>query len=161
MALAPLKFDTNGLYLLLSDLGDGYRFHWGLYLAKSGDSGTIFHITNSDDDAKAWVYEAKESGNVGKSQRLLIGLKIAVMDPALHESLQGRLQQVPIAYSSRFKEEITCRVWAKEALFELDSEGYISLTVPVEDIEEEAKSVAMLNRHRRARSIVKSQGSIA
>ncbi|KAK2765370.1 hypothetical protein FQN54_008216 [Arachnomyces sp. PD_36] len=156
MAVERLEFDINGLYVLLFDLGDGYRFHWQLFFAKSLDSGTVFHLTNPDTNPKAWVYETMESGVVVTSKDFLVGLKVAMMDLDLYEALEDRLRQIPIGYSTRFKEEITCRVWLKEALFGLDNEGYISLTNSVETIENEAKTAAMMNRYKQKRSIVRS-----
>lgn len=149
-----LQFETNGLYLLLSERGDAYTFHWGLYLAKSRNDGEIFHLINLE-NSTTWKYEYKLSKNVGSSNRLILALKVAVMDSALHDALKTRLLQIPIK-SVHFHETITCRVWIKEALFALNEEGYIKLTGTVDQIEQEAKSKAMVNRNVHRKTVEKS-----
>ncbi|RAH47538.1 uncharacterized protein BO95DRAFT_461918 [Aspergillus brunneoviolaceus CBS 621.78] len=72
-----------------------------------------------------------------------------------------RLAQVPIEYSTRFREAITCRVWLKEALFALDDEGYIKLMKDIGSIEDEAKGQAVRNRVARKVTVTKSAGSIS
>lgn len=57
------------------------------------------------------------------------------------------MAQIPIQYSARFREDITCRVWVKEALFALDDEGYIKLTKSVDAIDNEARSEAIKNKY--------------
>ena len=150
-----LQFETNGLYLLLSERGDAYTFHWGLYLAKSTTDGEIFHLINLQNSA-AWKYEYKLSRTVASSNRLVLALKVAVMDPSLHDTLQSRLSQVPVQDSTRFNERITCRVWVKEALFALDEEGYIKLTGTINQIEQEAKNKAMVNKAAEIKTVAKS-----
>lgn len=84
------------------------------------------------------------------------GLKIAVLDPILHQAFFHRLAQIPIVDSARYRERITCRVWLKEALYTLDDEGYISLTASVDDVESEARGLAMKNKSSGARKLVPS-----
>lgn len=93
------------------------------------------------------------------SQRLLVALKIGVLNPILHEPLLDRLKEIPIAYSTRFHESITCRVWLKEALFALDDEGYTKLTRSVNDIEVEARNLAIQNKSQGKKTISRSAGS--
>jgi hypothetical protein len=176
MDTSTLTFESNGLYILLLDRGeDTFTFHWAFYLAKpkapnSGGSGgegdgIIFHVINPASSTE-WIYESKTSkddGDVlqGYSRRLILALKIAVMDPVLHEPLSDRLAQIPIdSYSTRFHENITCRVWVKEALFALDEEGFIKLTASVDAIEAEAMELALRNKARRVRTIAESSGCI-
>lgn len=95
------------------------------------------------------------------SQRLLAAIKIGVVDLVLHQALHDRLQQIPIAYSTRFHESITCLVWLKEALFALDDEGYIKLTRSVDEIEAEAKILAIQNKSMGQRTVSRSVGTLA
>ena len=159
MATDALRFDSNSLYILLSDLGDDYRFHWGLYLAKSPESGIISHLTNPE-NTTTWTYEAKSSANASSSGSLIIAVKVATIEPELVDTLCNRLAKIPIGYSAHFREDITCRVWVKEALFALDEDGYIKLVKSVDDIEMEAKTAAMVNKYRKQRSVIKSVGSL-
>ncbi|OOF94898.1 hypothetical protein ASPCADRAFT_208553 [Aspergillus carbonarius ITEM 5010] len=154
-----LQFETNGLYLLLSDRGAESTFHWGLYLAKSPTFGDIFNIVNSP-NPKVWTYEPKSNQHVNTSRRYILALKVGDLEPALHGPLGTRLSEVPIEYSTRFHEAITCRVWVKEALFALDDEGYIKLIEAVNGIETEARYAAMLNKANGKRTVAKSRGSI-
>lgn len=82
-----------------------------------------------------------------------------MLDPTLHAHFLGRLRQIPIADSVRFRERITCRVWLKEALFALDEEGYIMLTRSVDDIEAEARNLALRNKSLGRRTVVRNDGS--
>jgi hypothetical protein len=90
-----------------------------------------------------------------------VALKIGVLNPTFHQSLLDRLKEIPIAYSTRFHESITCRVWLKEALFALDDEGYINLTGSVNDIEREATNLAIQNKIQGKKTISRSAGSQA
>lgn len=155
----PLNFDLDGLYIIMSDLGGNSRFHWTLYLETAFQSGEIFHLTTPD-NSNEWVYENKPTPDMRDTSRLVVAIKVAVIEPDLHDALRIRLSEIPIQYSARFKEDVTCRVWLKEVLFELDNEGYIKLTDSVEGIEREVKLAAMRNKHRNLRSVIKSQGSV-
>jgi hypothetical protein len=161
MAVSHLNFETNYIYILLSDRGDSYRFHWALYLAKSNTDGVIFHLHNPV-NSTTWAYESQPSSDIPDPDRLLLALEVGgVLEPLLHDSLGDRLAQIPIEYSTRFRENITCRVWIKEALFALNNEGYIKLIKSVDAIEEEAKILAMMNKTHRRRTVAKSSGSVA
>lgn len=156
-----LSFDTNGLYLLLSDIGAERQFHWGFYLAKSPTHGVIFQVVKGTyTTGDKWEYKTKPSINVPNSVNLLVGVKIAVLEPILHNALATRLAEIPVQDSSRYG-AITCRVWIKEALQELDDEGYIKLKAKVNDIEEEAVDEAADNKQRERRTAFKSQLSVA
>lgn len=166
MAVLPaLHFETDGLYILLSDRGeDSYgSFHWSLFLAKSNTTGTMFHLINATlidsiraASASSWRYETKSS-IASQSRRLLLALKVGVLEPVLQDAVGDRLAQVPIEeYSTRFGEDVTCRVWLKEALFALNDEGYVTLTKSIDGIENEARFLAIRNQSNRRRTIVYS-----
>ncbi|PSS12784.1 hypothetical protein M430DRAFT_29373 [Amorphotheca resinae ATCC 22711] len=155
-----ISFDVNGLYILLSDIGAESQFHWGLYLATASKEGIIFHVVNGPQTGYNWEYQRKKSYNVPSSLTLLVGMKIAVMEPLLHEALAERLDAVPVAPSSRYG-AITCRVWVKEALHALDDEGYIKLTTTVDMIEDEVTFAATENKSHMRRTTARSRGSIA
>lgn len=82
-----------------------------------------------------------------------------MLNPTLHAPFLERLRQIQIVDSVRFRERITCRVWLKEALFALDDEGYIMLTRSVDDIEAEARNVALRNKTLGRQTVVRSCGS--
>ncbi|KAJ9293156.1 hypothetical protein DTO271G3_8100 [Paecilomyces variotii] len=155
MNSGDIILDKNGLYILLSDIGAELQFHWGLYLAKEPTHGVIFHVICGPHTGNKWKYQMKLSSNVPSSFNLLLAIKIAVIDPVLHDSLAERLAQVPVQDSSRYG-RITCRVWLKEALEELDNEGYIALKATVNKIEEDAIIEAEENRARGLRTVIKS-----
>lgn len=150
-----ISFDTNGLYILFSDIGAMSQFHWGLYLALSPNHGIVFHVVNNITTGGRWQYQTKTSTGVPSSRTLLLAMKIAVMDPSLHSSLVARLAAVPVTQS------ITCRIWLKQALFDLDNEGYIKLTKEVDDIEMEGILFAEQNKALQQKSSMNSQGSQA
>ncbi|KAJ5789757.1 uncharacterized protein N7518_006768 [Penicillium psychrosexuale] len=164
LGASPFEFEVNGLYILLSDRGnDVYTYHWGLYLHQATSSGFVYHLVNTANTANPtiWRFESKPSDDVMNSKRLLVALKIGVLDSSLHQHLLSRLYRIPIADSVRFREKITCRVWLKEALYVLDDEGYIKLTRSVSAIEGEANAIAMLNKMSGRRMVVSSKGSQA
>ncbi|EGE06638.1 hypothetical protein TEQG_05636 [Trichophyton equinum CBS 127.97] len=151
-----LAFDENGFYILLSDRGDSWRFHWGLYLAKTKSSGIVYHLVN-DMPSTDWRLEVKESGNVLQSNKLLGALKIGIIEPMLHEMLGQCLLEIPIEYSTRFKENITCRVWLKEAIYELNERDLLNLQESVDFIEDEANSIALSSKATKKKSVKPSR----
>ncbi|KAJ9195563.1 hypothetical protein DTO271D3_3256 [Paecilomyces variotii] len=125
MTIEPLEFDVDGLYILVRDLGDTYRFHWGLYLATKPCTGDLFHAVNTV-NKNSWAYEVRQDINL-IDWRFLAAVKVGMIETELHDALRSRLQEIPMGYSSRYKEEMSCRVWVKESLFALDNEGFIQL----------------------------------
>lgn len=161
MSSTPLVFEPNALYILLLDRGDTYLFHWQLYLTTSALEGTTFHITNGATPT-AWQYESSPTKEIPQLRRLLLALKISALEPVLHRALAERLALVPLTlFSTRFREHLSCRVWVKEALFALDDEGYVNLGKSVRDIEEEGKHLAMLNKTKCVRNVVRSTACMA
>ncbi|CAL5867688.1 uncharacterized protein PFLUO_LOCUS1907 [Penicillium psychrofluorescens] len=156
--LPPLIFEPNALYLLLLDRGDTYLFHWQLYLSTSPHDGITYHV-NNEASPTAWEFESCQTISLPTCSRLLLALQVGVLEPMLHAAMGERLKQVPLTlYSTRYREQLTSRVWVKEALFALDDEGYITLQKSVKDIEEEAKYLAMLNKSKDKRTVTKSTG---
>lgn len=162
MASSSLAFQTDGLYIILTDRADSFTFHWGFYISKSDDEGLVLQIINSPNDPDEWKYEILKfsRADLFSTRKILVALQIGVLDPILHESLADRLAQIPIEYSTRFHEDMTCRVWIKEALFALDQEGYIKLHKSADDIEEEAKFKAMMNKSQNVQTAQKSTGTL-
>ncbi|OJD16788.1 hypothetical protein AJ78_03078 [Emergomyces pasteurianus Ep9510] len=167
----PLPLEQNSLYVLLFDRGEAYRFHWALFLtathpttpttttaegvgeeeeqeqtAESNPPGTLFEVTNPNpSNDNLWTYNATILTALTNKHNPLCALKISTIEPLLHEPFQALLGTIPIIpYSQRFGEKITCRVWLKEALYELDQGGFIQLLWPVEEIEKEARALGML-----------------
>ncbi|KAK8147490.1 hypothetical protein G3M48_001532 [Beauveria asiatica] len=149
-----LDLDINGLYILLSEQGLAYRWHWGLYLHKEKEWGYAMHITRPS-DAVPWRYEDREVRNVIFSISVTIALKIAVILPDMDDALRGRIARVPVddaadanaAAATKRWGQLTCRTWLLRTLSELDDEGYISIrpAATVEEVEQEALSLAGSN----------------
>lgn len=156
----PLTFDANDLYIILADIGAETQLHWAFYFATTSSTGTIFHLINTPETGGKWQYQTKSSQDVPSSINLLVAVKIAVLEPVLHGAFAERLTQIPTDSSSRYRENITCRVWLKETLYELDNEGYIGLVKSVEYVEDEARMLAAENKPRDIRSVVTSSGCI-
>ncbi|KAL4914891.1 hypothetical protein BDW62DRAFT_189507 [Aspergillus aurantiobrunneus] len=157
-----VRFDLNSLYLVLTDRGSASSFHWSFYLRTAATSGEMLHLVNRSGMTE-WEFEclARLPEDVATANELLLVLKLGDLDPVLHGAFKERLGQIPIQYSARFRESISCRVWMKEALFALDDEGFITLAQSVEKVEADAKLVAMLNRAQGRKSIVDCGGAIA
>ncbi|KAJ5093583.1 hypothetical protein N7456_009444 [Penicillium angulare] len=159
---APFNFELNGLYILLFDRGGkSFTFHWSLYLHQTETSGYTYQLLNDGDSPFTWYFDSGPSENIKYSDRLLVALPIGVLNPILHKAVHDRLSQIPITYSTRFDDRITCRVWLKEALFILDDEGYIGLLGPVNGIEAEATSYAIRNKGSRLKGTTRSTGIVA
>lgn len=157
----PLLFDPNTLYILLLDRGDTYLFHWELYLTTTAKEGITFHIANDAGPTK-WQYERIATNEMPRLRRLVLALKIGALEPLLHKALAERLALVPLTlFSTRFREHLSCRVWVKEALYALDDEGYVNLGRSVRDIEEEAKYLAMVNKSKSERKVMRSKACVA
>lgn len=157
----PLAFEANTLYLLILDRGDTYLFLWSLYLTTTATEGIHFKI-NNDAGPTDWKYERTPTNEIPCLRRLLLALKIGAVEPIMHGALSDRLALVPLTiYSTRFRENLSCRVWAKEALFALDDEGYLNLGKTVQGIEEEAKYLAMMAKSKGDRKVVRSAACIA
>ena len=159
MCIQPLTLETNGVYILLSDRGESsYSFHWAIYLAKSETDGIIFHIINPTGSTD-WQYVTETTSEVPESSRVVLGLQMGVLEPEFHDMFAERIAQVPIiGYSARFHEAVSCRVWVKEALYLLDDEGFLKLSMGVEDVEREATILAIINKSRGARTVALSGG---
>ncbi|KAJ5961015.1 uncharacterized protein N7479_008165 [Penicillium vulpinum] len=156
----PLSLEPNALYILLLDLGGSCLFEWKLYLSSTPTMGRTFHITNETGPI-AWQYKTEVVYNIASNMRVVLALKIGVVEPVLHAALGARLALVPLAlYSARFREGLCCRVWVQEALFALDDEGYLGLARSVVDIEQEGRQIGMLNKSRGTRSVVRSSGFV-
>ncbi|KAJ5670279.1 uncharacterized protein N7477_005642 [Penicillium maclennaniae] len=152
----PLVFEANSLYLLIRDRGDTYVFLWSLYLTTTATEGIQFHIVN-DVGPTDWKYERTSKNEILCLHDLLVALKIGVVGPTMHGALSDRLALVPLTlYSTRFRENLSCRVWVKEALFALDDEGYLNLEKTVQEIEEEATYLAMMAKSKGNRKVMRS-----
>lgn len=104
-----ITFETNGFYLLLSDIGAERQFHWGLYLVKGPSNGVTFHLIKGPQTGNKWQYQTKKTTNVPNSVNLLVAIKLAVMNPSLYTALADKLAKIPVGTSSRYG-PITCRV---------------------------------------------------
>ncbi|KAK1144126.1 hypothetical protein N8T08_005788 [Aspergillus melleus] len=155
MSNSPITFDTNGLYILVSNIGAVRQFHWGLYLATTPNDGRVSHMVNNIETGYKWRYRTRISNNVPISKSLIVAVKIAVMDPALHGALAGRLKVVSE------DPPISCLIWLRRALKDLDDEGFIKLFAKVEDIVMDAEIMAEKNLLRQQRTVEKSSHSAA
>lgn len=156
-SIPNLKFEANGLYLFLSERCHKLTFHWGLYLAKSPDTGTVYHLLHNGD---VWSLETQPGDNLIKTRSFSLALRIAIIEPALHGFVSECLEAIPIkTYSSRFREDVTCRVWVKEALYELDQSGLIKLVWPIYQIETDASVKASVARDTLKRVIAICHGT--
>lgn len=110
----------------------------------------------------SWEYESASMTEIPQLRRLLLDLKIGALEPVLHSALAGRLALVPLMlFSTRFREQLSGRVWVKEALFAMDDEGYMNPGNSVCDIEEEAKYLAMVHKCKCERKVVRSKACTA
>ncbi|OJD20093.1 hypothetical protein ACJ73_08577 [Blastomyces percursus] len=109
-------------------------------------TGTLFELTNPNpSNDKLWAYKTTLLTSFTHRHNPLCALKISNIEPLLQLDFHALLPTIPVVpYSQRFGEEISCRVWLKEALYELDQSGFIQLVRPVGDIEMEAQHLGMM-----------------
>jgi hypothetical protein len=159
-----IAFESSGLYILVSDIGDELHFHWGLYLAKTASEGQIFHLIRGPHTDDAWTYQTKPTTKnaIPHSVTLLVAMRIGFIEEMLQERLEERLAQL---YDGEMKNELStgenvtqmsCRVWIKAALHMLDQEGFIAVTGTMEELEMEAWSKAVDNKARDRRTVIQS-----
>lgn len=140
-----LELEENGLYIVLCEEPNEYRWHWVLYLHLRRTDGCFFHITRPS-RADPWVYEDRTISNVVFSSPISVALKVAVVPPDMQDALRARIGAVAMEDTRRFG-PLMCRVWVLQALAELEDEGYISIKAgsTIEQIGEEAKGRAERN----------------
>ncbi|EEH06669.1 conserved hypothetical protein [Histoplasma capsulatum G186AR] len=115
-------------------------------------TGTLFELTNPNpSNEKLWTYRTTLLTSFTNRHNPLCALKISNVEPLLQADFHALLATIPvIPYSQRFGEETSCRVWLKEALYELDQSGFIQLVRPVEEIEMEVQQMGMMCWYSRA-----------
>ncbi|KAJ5701991.1 hypothetical protein N7488_009539 [Penicillium malachiteum] len=82
-----LELEPDGLYFLVSDMGEVQRYHWGLYHAHSANYGKKYHMINNARTGHKWEYDAAVTSNVPSSSIVLVALKIGVI-PSTKESVE-------------------------------------------------------------------------
>ncbi|EEH22620.1 hypothetical protein PABG_04831 [Paracoccidioides brasiliensis Pb03] len=168
----PIVLEPNSLYILLFRQGEAYQFHWGLFLTTTTSStpaaeetvespesaapaettattsppGTLFELINPNpSNSRHWTYSTSTLATFTHKNNPISALKISTIEPILHEPVHALLATIPVVtYSHRFGEDMSCRVWLKEALYALDQSGFIQLVWTVDEIEKEAKGLGML-----------------
>ncbi|RJE27459.1 hypothetical protein PHISCL_00193 [Aspergillus sclerotialis] len=138
-----LTFTTNGLYIILTDMGHETLYHWGLYLSQSPHDGSP-HTDHK------WTYQSKPNTGVPYSAQMLVVVKIGVIDEDLHESLMTALAEVST------DEPVTCRVWLRRALDKVHERGIVIFTGRISEVEAEAADFAFRNRMNRRQSVESS-----
>ncbi|KAB8221280.1 hypothetical protein BDV33DRAFT_202520 [Aspergillus novoparasiticus] len=122
------------LYILLQSRSTPSTFHWSLYTTNTHGPltrGTKHDLTDEKAPRRIWSYNSAPANLLElQSQLVIAAVKVDVIDDV--EMLRGALEEclgnVPrTAYSSLFREEMSCRVWVKEALWGLDQGGFIDL----------------------------------
>ncbi|KAL2846156.1 hypothetical protein BJY01DRAFT_247333 [Aspergillus pseudoustus] len=140
MSDTSISFEENGVYILLTDVGEPIQFHWGLYLALSEEHGRVFHFVNNINTNHEWKFDSHLTTGIPNLKFLLVALKIAVMDRDLHEPLLTRLEAVSAT------PPISCRIWLMRSLEGLDNEGYIKLSATSKDVVGEGEMFAIENK---------------
>ncbi|OGM39332.1 hypothetical protein ABOM_012052 [Aspergillus bombycis] len=121
------------LYILLQSRSTPSTFHWSLYTTNTHGPLTwgMKHDLIEKAHRRLWTYNSAPANLLeSQSRPAIAAVKVDVIDDV--EMMRGALEEclgnVPrTAYSSRFREEMSCRVWVKEALWGLDQGGFIDL----------------------------------
>lgn len=148
--VGPFIFDANGLYIILTDMGNETLYHWGLYLAQSPEQGRIFHLINSPTTGGRWEYQSKPNHHTPYSKTLLVAVQLAVIEADLHQPLADALAEVST------DPPISCRVWLHRALHEIHQRGFVQFNGSIQDIENEASDLAFRNKTHHEQSVERS-----
>lgn len=87
------------------------------------------------------------------SQAAMAVVKIADMAPDLHDALRERIgtgsQPAVKLQDSDYFGRLSCQAWLLQVLYELDNEGYISVSpgYSIKDLEQEALALASNNKY--------------
>lgn len=93
--------------------------------------------------------------------RVVVALQAGAIGPLLHAALAAILRLVPLTiYSVRYRESLCCRVWVQEALYALDDEGYLNIAKTAKEVEQEGRQLAILNKSRGTKSVVRSSSFV-
>ncbi|KAE8353588.1 hypothetical protein BDV28DRAFT_164866 [Aspergillus coremiiformis] len=121
------------LYILLQPRTFPSIFHWSFYITGTREpstSGTMHDLTNSG-GSQLWTYNSIPINllDPNPTSPAIAAIKVDVIDDMemLREAMEECLSNIPRTYSSLFREEMSCRVWVKEALWGLDQGGFIDL----------------------------------
>lgn len=135
---ASLKIEKNGLYMLMSNTGLPDKYHWGLLVATSDDSGILFHEVLSGLEWKLVIGPK----SLSETSDLLTALKLGVIED-ISEKWIDRMKEC--VRGVRVQGELTCRTWALTTLYELANEGFIGMIADwdrIRSIEQEARFLA-------------------
>ncbi|KAK2780591.1 hypothetical protein FQN52_002122 [Onygenales sp. PD_12] len=152
------QVEPKGIYIALWSIADPKKFHWGIFIAGSAQSGYMFHYTNGPKTNGKWAYQEKADYSFEKSISFLAALKISeVIDTTteMFHRIGERLSEV------EFKvEQDNCRTWTLRAVQLLDQEGLIGISATQEVIEclqTEANQLALDCFNRKKVLIEKSE----
>ncbi|RJE22421.1 hypothetical protein PHISCL_05241 [Aspergillus sclerotialis] len=132
------KLERKGLYMLLGDKELPDEYHWGLLVATDGSSGISFHRSLIGQEWKLII----EHKNLTEASDLLAALKLGVVEDISDKWVQRMKESIRAV---RVQGELTCRIWALTALYELANEGFIGMMAEwerIRSIELEAKYLA-------------------
>lgn len=142
------KLEKNGLYMLMSNTGRPDRYHWGLLVATSEQSGILFHE------------ELIEPKNLAETRDLLAALKLGIVEDTSDEWMDRMKECIR---GVRVQGELSCRTWALTAVYELANEGFIGMMAEwgrIRSIELEAKYLAQDAWVTRDLSVTRSKWSV-
>lgn len=151
-----LKVDKNGLYMLMNNTGLQDKYHWGLLVATSDNSGIVFHKALFGAEWKLVI----EPKSLSETSDLLAALKLGVIED-ISEKWIDRMKEC--VRGVRVQGELTCRTWALTALYELANEGFIGMIADwgrIRSIEQEAKFLAQDAWVTRAKFVTTSKWSV-
>ncbi|THH30614.1 hypothetical protein EUX98_g3586 [Antrodiella citrinella] len=112
------------LYAVLFSRGDG-TFHWTICAAVDERTAMKMHATNT----LAWVYEQKMH-DILESVSACVAVKIGKLSSTADiDRVSSLLEKIPMSIPPAYRaieRRFRCRIWFKEALRALTTEGFIS-----------------------------------
>ncbi|KAI9773991.1 MAG: hypothetical protein M1839_001942 [Geoglossum umbratile] len=138
-------WQDNKLYILLLSRGGGTGpFHWITFLTESA-GGYIFRAVDSAPKGhKQWRLEREQSLGVYGAERLVAALEVGDDVQGLRSAIDEATNEV-WAKADTTSESFCCRKFLMDCLAEFDQRGIIAIQGSINQVQEEALAVAMLN----------------
>ncbi|KAH0569219.1 hypothetical protein GP486_000036 [Trichoglossum hirsutum] len=138
-------WQDNKLYiLLLSREGGSGSFHWVSFL-KESNGGYVFHaVDGAPKGHRQWRLERAQSPGVYGAERLVAALEVGDDMHGLRSAIDEATNEV-WAKADTSSESFDCRKFLMDCLAEFDQRGIIAIKGSINQVQEEALAVAMLN----------------
>ncbi|RJE17512.1 hypothetical protein PHISCL_10153 [Aspergillus sclerotialis] len=146
-----LPFRNNDLYLIISAFDRPDQWYWSLFVCISYPWGHVYNAVSKSSywGPVYWEFEELVLDTLVQSSDVLVAIKLASLPD--EESLVAVFLAVCAIYVPReggfvekWGEDFGCKVWVKEALEKLISDGLVEFEGGVNELEERAVAIVRM-----------------